>query len=156
MTHLALVAAGAIALLAGAAAAQPAAPDPVLADLGQPLFARHCAACHGVEGRGDGPVAPALQPRPPDLTTIAVRRGGAFPAGEIARTIDGRFRITAHGTRAMPIWGQRFGADIPESDVGESIARGKIASLVEYLKSIQRPPLAPPPPDREKPGEGES
>ena len=50
--------------------------------------------------------------------------------------------MPAHGTREMPVWGERFGADVPASDLAESIARGNIASLVEYLKSIQQPPLA--------------
>jgi hypothetical protein len=41
----------------------------------------------------------------------------------------------------MPVWGERFGSDVPDPGLGESISRGNIASLVEYLKSIQRPPL---------------
>ena len=86
----------------------------------------------------------ALLKRPANLTAIAARRGGAFPTGEIARFIDGRFDLPAHGSREMPVWGQRFAADVPEAGIGESIARGNIASLVEYLKSIQRPPLAKP------------
>jgi len=118
--------------------------DPVLAELGAPLFVRHCAACHGREGRGYGSARVALVKQPADLTAIAARRGGAFPTGEIARVIDGRFDLPAHGSREMPVWGQRFGSDVADPEVGESIGRGNIASLVEYLKSIQRPPLAPP------------
>jgi mono/diheme cytochrome c family protein len=129
-----------------AASADETGADLVLADLGAPLFARHCASCHGAGGRGDGPVAAVLKPPPADLTAIALRRGGVFPRGEIARFIDGRFDLTAHGSRDMPVWGARFGADIPESGVGESISRGSIATLVEYLKSIQDPPFAPSPP----------
>lgn len=136
-------------LLASTASAQNTPADPVLAELGQPVYTRYCVSCHGASGQGDGPVAPVLRPMPADLTKIAERRGGTFPAGEIARTIDGRFAIAAHGKRAMPVWGERFGGDIPESDVGESIARGRIVTLVEYLKSIQHPPLAPPPPEDE-------
>jgi hypothetical protein len=37
----------------------------------------------------------------------------------------------------MPVWGERFAEPIPEPGVSEEIARGKIASLVEFLKSIQ-------------------
>jgi mono/diheme cytochrome c family protein len=32
------------------------------------LFRRNCAPCHGSEGKGDGPAAPALRPQPVDLT----------------------------------------------------------------------------------------
>jgi mono/diheme cytochrome c family protein len=138
--------AAAIAAIAHAGAAQETGPDPVLAELGAPLFQRHCAACHGAGGRGDGPAAKALVTPPADLTTIAARRGGTFPS-TIAQFIDGRFEVVAHGSREMPVWGQHFGADVPDAGVGESIARGKIATLVEYLKSIQRQPL----PRREPP-----
>lgn len=31
---------------------------------GRQLYARHCAACHGPEGRGDGPAAKGLEPAP--------------------------------------------------------------------------------------------
>jgi mono/diheme cytochrome c family protein len=111
--------------------------DRVLADMGSEYFVRWCASCHGEDARGTGPAAGALKVRPADLTRIAARRGGEFPAGEIARKIDGRFEIAAHGTREMPIWGQRFGETVPEPGVSESIVRGRILVLVEYLKSIQ-------------------
>jgi mono/diheme cytochrome c family protein len=122
---------------AGAAVAEPAF-DPVLAEMGKEEFPRYCGSCHGIHGEGDGPTAEALRTRPADLTRIAARRGGSFPAGEIARFIDGRFALAAHGSREMPVWGERFGEVIPEASVAEEVARGKIAVLVEYLKSIQR------------------
>jgi hypothetical protein len=146
---IALVAAGA-ALGATAAADQPLGYDPVLAEVGTPLFERYCTSCHGVAGRGDGPAAASLRPRPADLTGIAKRRGGQFPTGQIAQFIDGRFELAAHGSREMPVWGERFGADVPNAGVGESIARGNIASLLEYLKSIQQPPLAAPKPEKKR------
>jgi mono/diheme cytochrome c family protein len=133
-----------------ASAEDPPAYDPVLAELGAPLFARYCTACHGPEGRGDGPAAASLRTRPADLTAIAKRRGGEFSNGKIAQFIDGRFELPAHGSREMPVWGERFGADVPDSGVGESIARGNIASLVEYLKSIQQPPLPARKPEKKR------
>ena len=138
-----IVTAAAIAACTAPVAAGELRYDSMLAELGAPLFERHCSACHGREGRGDGPAAKALRERPADLTAIAARRGGAFPAAEIARFIDGRFDLPAHGSREMPIWGRRFGDDLADREFGEAIGRGNIASLVEYLKSIQRPPLAP-------------
>jgi len=35
---------------------------------GAPLYDRHCAACHGASGHGDGPAGASLPVRPPDLT----------------------------------------------------------------------------------------
>ena len=34
-------------------------------------FVRFCAKCHGAEGKGDGPQADALDPKPRDLTDCA-------------------------------------------------------------------------------------
>jgi len=133
-----------VAVALGACASQvserpPAAsPDPVLADLGKSVYLRYCGSCHGDGGRGDGPVSGALRVAPADLTRISARRGGGFPEGEIARFIDGRFGVQAHGTREMPIWGQRLGEQVPEAGVSEEVVRGQISVVVEYLKSIQR------------------
>jgi mono/diheme cytochrome c family protein len=132
----------ALALAAPAAEAgeQKAVPaDRVLAEMGSELYLQYCGSCHGDQGRGDGPAAGALKTPPADLTRIAARRGGSFPDGEVARFIDGRFAPAAHGSRQMPVWGERFGERIPEAGVSEEIVRGRILVLVEYLKSIQRP-----------------
>lgn len=114
-------------------------PDLTLAELGASSYRTYCASCHGLEGRGDGPVAGVLQTPPANLRRIAQRNGGTFPDGEIARKIDGRFEIGAHGTREMPVWGRVFSQGIPDSGVAESVTRGQVAVLVEYLKSIQDP-----------------
>src|SRR5947208_15073663 len=87
---------------------QPAGLTDAAGSEGQRLFVRHCSACHGVEGRGDGPAAPALQPPPADLTRIAQRRGGHFPVAEIRASIDGWTVVLAHGRRERPVWGERF------------------------------------------------
>jgi putative copper export protein/mono/diheme cytochrome c family protein len=39
---------------------------------GAALFQTHCAVCHGPEGRGDGPAAAGLSPKPADLTAAHV------------------------------------------------------------------------------------
>jgi putative copper resistance protein D len=36
---------------------------------GAKLYGSNCGACHGAEGRGDGPAAPSLSMRPPSLTS---------------------------------------------------------------------------------------
>lgn len=101
---------------------------------GQELYMRFCASCHGIEGRGDGPVAPALAVEVPDLTLIA-RRRGSFPRDLVARIIDGRHIISAHGTRTMPVWGLAFSrAELDEQDT-RIITR----KLTDYLAQLQRP-----------------
>ena len=128
---------GVLALLAGSAAGDGVRADRTLASMGEPYFEAYCASCHGPSGEGNGHAAPKLNPPPADLTRIAARRGGAFPDGEVAKRIDGRFDAPGRAARDMPIWGRRFGESVPEPGVGESLARGVIAVLVEYLKAIQ-------------------
>jgi mono/diheme cytochrome c family protein len=101
---------------------------------GPDVFRAHCAACHGGQGKGDGPVAPALVTRPPDLTTISRRNGGNYPADRIGRTIEGEEDITAHGTREMPIWGPIFHQVEEDRDYGDV----RLHNVVEYIRSIQQ------------------
>jgi mono/diheme cytochrome c family protein len=49
-----------------------AIPNPVPATAaslarGEELYRQHCVTCHGLQGRGDGPLARTLNPRPADL-----------------------------------------------------------------------------------------
>lgn len=62
---------------------------------GRQLFSQYCVACHGAEGRGDGPAAASLPERPEDLQTIAPPP--YFPDGVVA------YRI-ANGVNTMPPW----------------------------------------------------
>ena len=105
---------------------------------GEELFLQFCAACHGEGGRGDGPVGRSLNVLVPDLTRLAERRDGSFPAAEIREIIDGRALLVAHGTRTMPVWGYEFwieeGADAP----AERDARELIDRLVRYVESLQQ------------------
>lgn len=106
---------------------------------GMQLYERLCSSCHGVEGRGDGPVAPLIKVPTPDLTRLAARDGGEFPAEDVRRIIDGRNDRRAHGPRDMPVWGWQL-YDMSVRD-GNERARtdAMIDRLVEHLRSIQRP-----------------
>jgi mono/diheme cytochrome c family protein len=44
----------------------------VLADA-KTLYTANCGPCHGDKGRGDGPAAPGLNPKPADHTSAAVQ-----------------------------------------------------------------------------------
>ena len=67
-----------------------------------------CATCHGRDGKGNGPVSAALRVPPPDLTVLAKKNNGVFPFSSVYEIIDGRKAVIAHGTRDMPIWGDRY------------------------------------------------
>jgi mono/diheme cytochrome c family protein len=106
-----------------------------------------CVACHGVDGKGTGPLAKVLKTKPADLTTIAKRNNGVFPTNRVYETIDGRQEVESHGPRAMPVWGLRydpspfqwFGRTAPHYPAldPEAIIRGRILALVDYLNRIQ-------------------
>ena len=110
---------------------------------GEENFQRYCAACHGVVGRGDGPVASAIFKTVPDLTRIAERRDGKFPRQMIANAIDGRWEIDAHGTRMMPVWGYEFWIDEGAGEFSDMGVAVILDGLVDYLESIQVKTLAP-------------
>jgi hypothetical protein len=79
-----------------------------------------------------------LRTPPADLTRIAQRRGGHFPDADIAAQIDGRAMVAAHGSREMPVWGQRFGEKFGGEAIGEEAVRGHLLVLITYLKAIQQ------------------
>ena len=101
---------------------------------GPELYRLYCASCHGVDGRGDGAVAEALKHKPSDLTLIARRHKGEFPAFRITHIIDGYEVRFAHGTREMPVWGRFFG-DMTRND---ELLKLREHNLTEYIRSIQR------------------
>jgi mono/diheme cytochrome c family protein len=110
---------------------------------GRLAYGIHCASCHGDRGGGDGPMAGLLKIPPADLTRLAARGGGRFPAAGVYASIDGRQEISGHGPGSMPVWGLSFqtrGLDAPQ----EEEVRGRIQDIVAFLESIQerggRPP----------------
>lgn len=111
----------------------------LVAKSGQELYERYCASCHGVGGRGDGPVAKSLRVEVPDLTRFASRHGGAFDRDRAERIIDGRFVIAAHGSRTMPIWGESFSRAGIGDPNAEQATRIVVARLADYLSQLQQP-----------------
>ena len=111
-------------------------PEPAEPSRGAVLFRLHCASCHGSEGHGDGPVAEHLKTPSPDLTRIAARRGGRFPADEIERLVDGRTEVEPHGRAEMPVWGLSF-RQLGRLDDQEEEIRLQVRHLVDHLRSIQ-------------------
>lgn len=125
MTRLAF----SIALLLGAAVASAAEPG------GDVLFAKHCAACHGMDGEGGGPVASAMKVTPPNLRTLTKRHGGTFPRDAVVAYIDGREQVAAHGDRLMPVWGDFL--QRPEDQGLDAPVRARIDALVDFIERLQ-------------------
>src|SRR5262249_20204161 len=128
---------GSVALTAHAAAQRSIPPPVVIASVsGSDLFRFYCATCHGPDGKGDGPVAPSLRQMPPDLTKIAARHNGHFPAEELRQFVAGDNRpAPSHGTREMPVWGPIFQSLEPH----DRLTAVRIENLVAYIETLQKP-----------------
>lgn len=113
---------------------------------GAALYDRHCAGCHGPDGKGDGPAADFLSPRPRDFTpgTFKVR---STASGDLPSDEDLFWTITRGmpGT-AMPGW--------------ENLSEAERRELVRYVKTFSErfaqepspgrvPVGSPVPPNRE-------
>jgi mono/diheme cytochrome c family protein len=113
-------------------ATETAAADQVAQ--GRAIYLQCCASCHGLTGEGNGPMARALTTPPANLRQLSDRYGNPLPEDQIARFIDGRADVKAHGLRDMPVWGKRF---YSEGQGSERQVKDLIAKLVAYLQSIQ-------------------
>jgi hypothetical protein len=86
---------------------------------------------------GDGLGARALSTPPANLRLLSERYGNPLPADQIARYIDGRADVKAHGPRDMPVWGEEAWKYDGKGSKGR--ARGWVSKVVAYLQSIQKP-----------------
>ena len=101
---------------------------------GKQMYREYCAGCHGLDGKGRGPVASSLNKRPPDLTTLAKRHAGAFPREYVTTVLRFGPGFSAHGSSDMPVWGPIFQY---LDNYNEAAVRQRIQNLCEYLESIQ-------------------
>jgi mono/diheme cytochrome c family protein len=127
---------GALVLMPCASKAQeksvPAVPPDVAS--GKLTYMDYCAACHGADGRGQGPAASALKTPPANLRTLAIRHDGKFPEDYVTRLVRSGDPISAHGSSDMPIWGPVFSMLENGDELG---VRRRIKNLCNYLASIQ-------------------
>jgi mono/diheme cytochrome c family protein len=101
----------------------PGADLAASAPLGARIYAQHCAVCHGPDGRGNGPAAPSLIPRPRDFT-LGQFKYKSTPLAQAPSDAD-LTKIVADGLPAssMPYWRDVLG-------------EGEIRAVVDYIKSL--------------------
>jgi mono/diheme cytochrome c family protein len=120
----------------GGAEAKNEAPSKNEPISGKQLYVSYCAMCHGTDAKGGGPFSPQLKVWPPDLTQLAKKNNGTYPAMRVSEMVDGEFgRSSAHGSREMPIWGPVFRS---MAHGRNDSAQRRISSLVKYLESLQQ------------------
>ena len=101
---------------------------------GRQMYVNYCAPCHGVDGRGQGPVASALKTPPPDLTVLSRNNHGKFPDSHIVAVLQNGALIPSHGSAEMPIWGPILGK-MNQSNAQDRMLR--ISNLSRYLEALQ-------------------
>ncbi len=111
------------------AVAAPTASPVVTRDveLGRQLYATHCAACHGPEGRGDGPSAAAFATKPSNLTE-----------GRLMNALPDEFlvNIIRHGGPA-----EGLAPTMPPFD--RTLSGEQIRQVVLYVRSVAQPAYRP-------------
>jgi mono/diheme cytochrome c family protein len=128
---------GLLGLFAAAGMAQTKIEKVVPKDVspanGKAMFMEYCAACHGKDGKGNGPAAPALTKAPADLTQLSIHNSGKYPDVRVSRYIEGVDTVQAHGTRDMPIWGDVF----KSLNRDPAAATMRVSNLTDYVRSLQ-------------------
>jgi mono/diheme cytochrome c family protein len=144
MRALKLIALAATLLTSAWAIAQQAAQTPPTvnrvpitntpSNSGKAMFNSYCAVCHGTDGKGNGPAAPAMKTPPADLSGLAQKNGGKYPANHVAAVIRGQAGTPAHGNQEMPVWGPLF-SSIDQGN--EAKVQQRITNLVTYIGTLQ-------------------
>jgi mono/diheme cytochrome c family protein len=107
---------GALALLPGLALAQGNV------ERGKSLFVQYCASCHGPAGKGDGPAASVLNPKPKNLT-------------------DKTYMATLKDEYVLDLV-QKGGAGVGKSPLmpplGSQLKEGDIRDVIAYLRNLSK------------------
>ena len=113
--------------------------DDSVVNTGRHIFARNCAICHGADAKGGGDFATLLKVPPTDLTTLSGENDGYFPFERVFETISGNELLPAHGTREMPIWGQKFAREAENLGIeAKTLVRARILELIAFLVDVQQ------------------
>jgi mono/diheme cytochrome c family protein len=111
---------------------------------GKQDYLAYCSSCHGIDGKGKGPLYLTTTKKPKDLTVLSQANGGNFPYVQIRKMIDGRIEkgnSRAHFKDGMPVWGDVFastkGRSVEGQMHGEAVAKMRILNIVDYLVAIQ-------------------
>jgi mono/diheme cytochrome c family protein len=105
---------------------------------GHQMFTAYCSACHGANGKGNGPAARAMKVPPADLTLLSQKNGGAFPGNHVVTVLQFGVENASHGSAQMPIWGDLLQTLSPMASDGDSLVHQRISNITDYIKQIQK------------------
>ena len=112
----------------------PLRASPQDVEAGKQVYLKRCAECHGLEGKGDGPAAVYMEPRPRDFTAgqykLRSTRSGELP------TDDDLMRVVSQGIIGTPMPGW-------EGVLTEGQRRQVIAYLKTFFADFSNPDFDP-------------
>lgn len=111
---------GAVGLWLALIGAPISASPSLAAEKARKMFAELCSLCHGTGGKGDGPSAAGLNPRPADFTNCQVMEA---QSEETLFTIIKRGGQSLRRSTVMPAW-------------GEALSDGQIQELVAVVRGF--------------------
>ncbi|NDD27800.1 MAG: hypothetical protein EB084_05970 [Proteobacteria bacterium] len=98
---------------------RPLPTDAAAIKRGGAIYAQNCATCHGLKGKGDGPVASSLTSRPTDFTSGVLRHGSNDE--ELVKSI----------TLGIPSTGM--------SGFKGRLSEAEITAVAAYVRSLKKP-----------------
>jgi mono/diheme cytochrome c family protein len=102
---------------------------------GKEMYVSYCAACHGKDGKGTGPAAPALKRRVPDLSSLSAQNQGRYPKYLVLTTLSKHGESHWPGTASeMPDWYREF---VSLNRTCPLLADVRAHSISEYVETLQ-------------------
>jgi Cytochrome c553 len=101
---------------------------------GKGMYSSYCAPCHGVDGRGNGPLASSLKRKPSNLAALSQNNGGTYPAAHVIGVMEHQSWVTDHKQTSMPDWGSVLGMMKQDNKLDVPL---RIRNLSRYVETLQ-------------------